>query len=185
MELVSIATFVTKLRNPSGRRGENQIVRFGSGAGPRLYSVCRKRKLVRVTSVRPSSPMPPIDSVTQVGSPANSSSYSGVRRNRTMRMHRLAGAAGRHGDVAPVLGSHLLQRFQRPDLLAELFAVADDLLGGHRRVEAPLLLFFPLDQSGHPVQRHAPVVADDPAAAVGVGQAGEDVRAAAGPDLGG
>ena len=29
--------------------------------------------------------MPPIDSVTQVGSPENSSSYSGVRRNRTIR----------------------------------------------------------------------------------------------------
>jgi hypothetical protein len=29
--------------------------------------------------------MPAIDSVTHVGSPANSSSYSGVRRNRTMR----------------------------------------------------------------------------------------------------
>jgi hypothetical protein len=29
--------------------------------------------------------MPPIDSVTQVGSPANSSSYSGVRRKRTIR----------------------------------------------------------------------------------------------------
>ena len=43
------------------------------------------RKLVFVTSDRPSSPIPPIDSVTQVGSPANSSSYSGVRRNLMMR----------------------------------------------------------------------------------------------------
>ena len=43
------------------------------------------RKLVLVTSERPSSPIPPIDSVTHVGSPANSSSYSGVRRNRTIR----------------------------------------------------------------------------------------------------
>src|SRR5947207_6198820 len=80
IELVSIATFALKLRKPSGRLGEYQIVRFGSGAGPRLYSVCRKRKLVLVTSDRPSSPMPAMDSVTQVGSPANNSSYSGVRR---------------------------------------------------------------------------------------------------------
>jgi hypothetical protein len=29
--------------------------------------------------------MPPMDSVTQVGSPENRASYSGVRRNRTMR----------------------------------------------------------------------------------------------------
>jgi hypothetical protein len=34
---------------------------------------------------RPSAATPPIDSVTQVGSPENSSSYSGVRRNRTIR----------------------------------------------------------------------------------------------------
>ena len=84
-ELVSIATFAEKRRKPSGIRAEYQIVRFGSGAGPRLYSVWSKRKLVFVTSVRPSSPMPPIDSVTQVGSPANKSSYSGVRKKRTIR----------------------------------------------------------------------------------------------------
>ena len=35
-ELVSIATLAAKRRKPSGRRGEYQIVRFGSGAGPRL-----------------------------------------------------------------------------------------------------------------------------------------------------
>ena len=36
IELVSIATFAAKLRNPSGNCGEYQMVRFGSGAGPRL-----------------------------------------------------------------------------------------------------------------------------------------------------
>ena len=56
---------------------------------------------VRVTSGRPSSPMPPIDSVTQVGSPENSSSYSGVRRKRTIAqldhevVDQLLGAAPR------------------------------------------------------------------------------------------
>src|SRR5215475_15709090 len=76
--LVSIATLAANLRKLSGNFGEYQMVRFGSGAGPRLYSVCRKGKLVFVTSGRPSSPTPPMDSVTQVGSPAKSSSYSGV-----------------------------------------------------------------------------------------------------------
>ena len=33
----------------------------------RLYSVCKKRKEVFVTLVRPSLNRPPIDSVTQVG----------------------------------------------------------------------------------------------------------------------
>src|SRR3982751_1707257 len=35
-ELVSIATFEEYRRKFSGKRGEYQIVRFGSGAGPRL-----------------------------------------------------------------------------------------------------------------------------------------------------
>ena len=35
-ELVSIATLEANLRNPSGMRAEYQIVRLGSGAGPRL-----------------------------------------------------------------------------------------------------------------------------------------------------
>ena len=38
---------------------------LGSGAGPRLVSVCSMRKLVRVTSVRPSRSMPPMHSVAQ------------------------------------------------------------------------------------------------------------------------
>ena len=36
IELVSMATLAVKFRKPLERRGEYQIVRFGSGAGPRL-----------------------------------------------------------------------------------------------------------------------------------------------------
>ena len=36
IELVSIATLAAKRRKASGSRGEYQMVRFGSGAGPRL-----------------------------------------------------------------------------------------------------------------------------------------------------
>jgi len=72
IELVSMETCAQNRLNPSGSPGDQSTVRFGSGAGPRLYRVCRQRKLVRVTSGRPSRPMPPIDSVTQVGSPENS-----------------------------------------------------------------------------------------------------------------
>jgi hypothetical protein len=71
--------------NGSGRFFDHSTVMFGSGAGPRLVSVCSMRKLPRVTSVRPSSAMPPTHSVAQYGSPENSASYSGVRRKRTMR----------------------------------------------------------------------------------------------------
>ena len=34
--LVSMATFAANFRKLSGKRGEYQIVRFGSGASPRL-----------------------------------------------------------------------------------------------------------------------------------------------------
>ena len=97
----------------------------------------------------------------------------------------LAGGAGRAGDVEPVARGHLLQFFERANLLAEFLAVADDLLGGHHRVEAAASPLPSLDQPRDAVERHAAVVADDPPAAVGVGQPGEDVRAAAGPHVGG
>jgi hypothetical protein len=73
---VSIDTWAQKRLKPSGRASLHSTVRFGSGAAPILYSVWRKRKVVLVTSARPSSPMPASDSVTQVGSPAKIS-YSG------------------------------------------------------------------------------------------------------------
>ncbi len=82
---VSIETLAQNSLKPRGRSADHSTVRFGSGAGPRLYRVCRKRNELLVTSVRPSSPMPPMLSVTQVGSPENSASYSGVRKKRTMR----------------------------------------------------------------------------------------------------
>ena len=50
---------------------------------------------------------------------------------------------------------------------------------------AAFSFFLALDQPVDAVERHAPVVADDPAAAVGVGQAGQQVRAAAAADVGG
>ena len=83
--LVSIEVLMAKRLKPLGRRSDQNTVRFGSGAGPRLYSVCSMRKAVFVTSVRPSSPMPPRVSVTHTGSPENSALYSGARRKRTMR----------------------------------------------------------------------------------------------------
>jgi isoleucyl-tRNA synthetase len=46
---------------------------YPSGAGPRLYKVWRKRKDVFVTLILPSLYLPPIASVTHVGSPAKMS----------------------------------------------------------------------------------------------------------------
>ena len=59
------------------------------------------------------------------------------------------------------------------------------VVGRRQRVERLLLLLLALDEPVHAVERDAPVVADDPAAAVGVGQSGQDVRAAAAADVGG
>ena len=63
-------TFAQNSLKPSGRSGLHNTVMLGSGDGPKLYRVCKKRKEVLVTLVRPSLKRPPIDSVTHVGSPA-------------------------------------------------------------------------------------------------------------------
>ena len=68
----------------AGRRLLQSTVKFGSGAGPKLVSVCNILNEVRVTNVLPSTPIPPILSVTQVGSPEKSSLYSLVRINFTI-----------------------------------------------------------------------------------------------------
>ena len=41
IELVSMETCAQNRLNPSGSAGDHSTVRFGSGAAPRLYSVCR------------------------------------------------------------------------------------------------------------------------------------------------
>lgn len=68
-----------------GNRLDHNTVKFGSGAGPMLDSVCNIRNDVLVTKVRPSIPIPPTDSVAHTGSPANKSLYSGVRIKRIIR----------------------------------------------------------------------------------------------------
>ena len=151
-----------------------------------------------VTSERPSSPIPAIDSVTQVGSPANNSSVLGCpeetddtqfdhevvddllrlllverpggeipfevdveeRRGAAERhrrpvlffdsgdlaevqpLHRFLRGAGRARDIEPVALGHRDQFLECPDLLGQLLAVADDLVGGRAGVESGLLLLF-------------------------------------------
>ncbi len=100
-------------------------------------------------------------------------------------LHGFARGPRRARNIAPVGRGHRLQFLQRPDLLGQLLTVADDFLGGRLRIERQLFLLLPRDQPVDAVERHAPVVADDAAAAVGVGQAREDVRAPARADVGG
>ena len=180
--------------------------------------------------------MPPIDSVTQVGSPENSSSYSGVRRKRTIRSlmtkssmiswacasvsvpavevalrsrrrgrsrcgpatsprrsapspppgRRSTATARPRGRSRP--GRRCRSRRPRPSASARSSARICSASSSRSRmtssvdgarVERGLLVLLALDQPVDAVERDAAVVADDPAAAVGVGQAGDDVRAAA------
>ena len=99
-------------------------------------------------------------------------------------LDRLPGGRRGAGDVAAVGGGHLGELAQRADLLGEFLAVADDLGGGRAGVQGRLLGPLGGDEPVDAVQRHPAVVADDPAAAVRVGQAGDDVGAAGGEDLG-
>ena len=64
--------------NPSGNLSDHKTVIFGSGAGPKFIKVWRYLNEFLVTNGLPFTPIPPIPSVTQVGSPANKSLYSGV-----------------------------------------------------------------------------------------------------------
>ena len=90
----------------------------------------------------------------------------------------LAGVGRGVGDVAAVHLRHLAQAAEEVDLPGDLLHEADVLVvhgllaqGG----EVPLL---PLDQRVRAVERDAAVVADDAAAAVGVGQARDDAGVA-------
>ena len=93
-------------------------------------------------------------------------------------MHGLAGIGRRAPDVMPVRGRHLDQLAERPDLLGQLLAQADDLLGAESLVELGVLCALDGDQPVDAIERNAAVVADDAPAPVGVGQPGDEARAA-------
>ena len=97
-------------------------------------------------------------------------------------LHRLARVARRAGDVVAIEQCHLLQLLQRPDLLGQLLAQPDHVLGRMAIVQLLLLALLVGDEEVDAVERHSPIVADDAAAAVGVRQAGHDARCARRPD---
>ena len=82
---------------------------------------------------------------------------------------------GRLADVKAIGRGHRLHALERLDLLGNLFAQADDVLG-HRAVAAVGQVFgFFLNQEIDAVERDAAVVADDAAASIGIRQAGDDL----------
>src|SRR4030095_9099085 len=96
----------------------------------------------------------------------------------------LRGARG-SGEVEAVVRGHLLQFFERANLLAQFLPVADDFVSRMERVERVLFFLLAFDQARDTVKRNATVVTDDSAASVGVGKSGEDVRASAPSNVGG
>ena len=83
------------------------------------------------------------------------------------------------GDVEAIGGGHFLHAMERANLLRELFAEADDVIS-HRAVAAiGFVFFFPSDELVDAVKSNAAIVADDSAAAIGVGKTGEDLVVAA------
>ncbi len=82
------------------------------------------------------------------------------------------------GDVVSVALRHLLQFLERADLLAQLLAQPDVVLGGMTLVDLVALAFLVGDQEIDAVQGDPAIVADDAAAAVRVWQAGDDARRA-------
>ena len=100
-------------------------------------------------------------------------------------LHGLVRVACGLRDVVAVDLGHRLDALEGADLLGNLLAQADDVVG-HGAVaaveEVPLLLG---DEEVDAVERHAAVVAHDAATAVGVGQAGDHVAVAGGAHLGG
>ena len=88
------------------------------------------------------------------------------------------GVGGGLGNVKAVLFRHHLHILQGIDLLGDLLALADDLVGHDAGAAVGEVLLLLGDQHVDAVQGHAAVVAHDAAAAVGVRQAGDDVALA-------
>ena len=92
------------------------------------------------------------------------------------------GVARGAGDVEAVGRGHVLELLERLDLLGVLLAEARPVLGEGPVRNGVLGLLLLLDEAVDAVEGDAPVVADDAAAAVGIGQAGDDVARTGGAD---
>ena len=90
----------------------------------------------------------------------------------------------RVGNIETIGLGHHLELAEGADLLLQLLAIAD-VVGGHDRRSGSLLGLLVLDQVVDAVQGNTTVVADDAAAAIAIGQTGDDVSRAASTHLGG
>ena len=91
-------------------------------------------------------------------------------------LHGFARRRGRPRNVVAVVRRHLLQFLERADLLGKFLAQTDHVLGRMAVIELVPLTLLVGDQEIHAVQCDPTIVANDAAAPVGIGQAGDDVR---------
>ena len=93
-------------------------------------------------------------------------------------LDRLFRILRRARDIEAVFGGHRLELAERLDLLGDLLALADHIRIHHVGDRLALRLLLRFDQEIDAVERHAAVVADDPAAPVVVRQPGDDAGVA-------
>ena len=99
-------------------------------------------------------------------------------------LNRFLNIRGGLGDIAAVNTRHGFQLFKGTDLLGKLLAVTDHICQ-HNAGGGRLLELLVLDQAVNAIQGNTAIVADDTAAAIGIGQTGDDMAVAAGTHLGG
>ena len=99
-------------------------------------------------------------------------------------LHGLLGVGGRAGDVIAIELRHRSQIFEGADLLGELLACPDDLVGRPHVVDLRPLGGLGFKQTRGAVKSDATVIADDPPTTVCVRKAGDDAGPSAAHDLG-
>ena len=96
----------------------------------------------------------------------------------------LAGIGGGTGDIESVGSCHFLHLTEAADLIGDFLTEADHI-GQHGAVAAVgEILLFALNEEIDAVESHAAIIANDTAAAVGVGKTGNDFVFTSGANLG-
>ena len=98
-------------------------------------------------------------------------------------MDRFRGVRGWARDIAIVQLAHRGEIVERPKLIGELLADADNLIGRPHVIDLRALRVLGLDQLVNAVERNAAIIADDATAAIGIGQPGDDTGFAAAHDF--
>jgi hypothetical protein len=98
-------------------------------------------------------------------------------------LHRFLRVGGWMPDITIVEFGHGDEVFERAYLFRQLLPLADHFVGRPHIVDLPTFFLFDFEQPVDAIERHPPVIADDPAAAISVGQPGNDPGLSAAHDF--